>query len=79
MRKKIEYCIRMVILFIAVALITNDTNSIWGGLAMAADPWRSKITGSIKEDPSDGLIYVLIVETLVTAVLYFKILPGIMI
>jgi hypothetical protein len=69
----------MVILFIAVAMIVNDTNGFWGGMAMATDPWRSMITDSIKEDPSDGFIYVLIVETLVTAVLYFKVFPGIMI
>jgi hypothetical protein len=74
MREKIEFCIRFVILVIAMSLIVTDKNPLWPALAMGADPWREMITKRIKEDPSDGIIYVLTVETFVTAVLYFRIL-----
>jgi hypothetical protein len=79
MREKIEFYIRLVILAIAVSLTVADKNYLWPGLAMGADPWRAMIIKEIKDDPSDGIIYVLVVETFVTAVLYFKVLAGIVI
>jgi hypothetical protein len=57
-----------------MTFILFDKNNLWPGVAMAVDPWRSMIIKKIKEDPSDTMIYVLIIETMVTAVLYFKIL-----
>jgi hypothetical protein len=78
-REKIEFCIRFVILVITASLIVTDKSPLWPGLAMAADPWRSMIIKRIKDNPSDGIIYVLIVETFITAVLYFKILMEIVV
>jgi hypothetical protein len=79
MREKIEFYIRIIILATAVTMIVADKGWFWAGLAMAADPWRSMIIKKIKDSPSDNMIYVLIVETMATALIYFKLLMAVVI
>jgi hypothetical protein len=74
MREKIEFCIRIILLAVAITFIVSDKGYIWPGVAMAVDPWRRILIKKIKENPSDSIIYGLIIETMATTVLYFKIL-----